>query len=80
VRILVINLRHIISIGAETNDTLLIQPDFHGPHLGDSYVNTHIPLDTPDEHGLMNVFLNDGLLLVLQLHHVIDESDASAST
>lgn len=58
-RILVIYLGHIITIGAEANDTFLIQPDFHGPHLGDSNVNTHIPLDTPDEHGLMNVFLDD---------------------
>jgi len=76
-RELIVDFWHVVAIGTKADNALLVQIEFHGSHLCDQDIDTHVPFDAADEQWLAYILLNDTLLFQLQLHHIINEGDAA---
>ena len=46
--------------------------------MRDQHINAHVPFDPSNEQGLGDVLLDYALLGILQFHHIVDKSNASA--
>lgn len=78
-RVLVAQPAAVIPVRRKPDNALLVEVQLHGPHLADKHVNADVPLDAADKHRLLDVLLDDRLLVVLQLSHVVDQSNAPSS-
>ncbi len=57
----------IVSLRWETHDTFLEEIDLKRSHLGDENIYAHVPFSTTYQQRIANVFLDDTLLVVLQI-------------
>ena len=69
----------IIPFSWKPNKSLFIQVKLHWPHLRYGYIDSHVPLNTSNEHRVVNVLLENALLIVFQVVDVIYDWDSSTS-
>ena len=67
----------VVSVGAETDEALLVEVDLDGTHLSYANIYSHVPLAAFDEVRIRQVFLEHALLIVLQVVNVVDDRDSS---
>lgn len=70
----------VILFRREPHNAFAIQVHFEGSHLGDQYVNAHVPFVIFNQQRIGDVLLNDALLVVGKLPNVVDQKDLSPTT
>lgn len=61
--VLIAELAHVVAVRTEPDDSFLEQIQLHGSHLSDEHIDSHVPFDTPYQHRLADVLLNDRKLI-----------------
>jgi len=69
----------VVLIGGKPDNALSVEMQLQRSHLGDQHINSHVPLGALNEQRVGNVLLNNTLLVILQICHVVNDADLAAS-